>query len=736
MAATAVIASSASTPRQQAARLMGTAELKEVYTSADGRLTAFNRAGGGFVLATADAVAGYSETGAFDPADIPPALAALLQMQNGAEKAPQHVYNCTAVKPLLGDIAFDQTEPYNLLCPVYTGYTRSATGCVATAMSQIMRYHRFPESGLGTHNYIPETLPEAGTLTVDFTQSRYDWANILPSYAHTEYTQAQADAVSRLLYDAGVSVSMAYGPQSGAMNEAWPEAVTSHFGYDKGVTLRRRQYYTSDEWLGIIHAELAAGRPVYAGGYATAGGHAFVFDGMDERGFIHVNWGWSGMSNGYFSINLLTPPTQGTGGADGGFNARQVIVTGIQPPTEGTEPAVELVADESLRAPRSLDKNGTAELKLNGNIRNVGWQPSTVDFVLTLLDANGNTVASWDGTPGVNLNLTDKYRGVSFPEVSFADVPEGRYTLTAQARNHGGSLLFPIHDSQLAFPHRLAVTVEDDGVKFAQPEMFSLTCPAPATEGNLYTGLPAVVRATVTNNGESHYRGELRPALLDPSTRKSVETAAGIPVDIAPGTTEEIEIPVTFTADAGEYLLSFYDSDTALVGQPAEVTLQSAVFGALTAVGAPDFGDNLNVDPHNMQCTATVKGGDGTYSGYVTVYLYRAETIVTESVMDQVFLQAAPGEQKTLTLRGDFENAVPGAEYDACLVDASSTSYVQPREAGRTRIRISPSASVTGTYGEHTPARYYDLRGNRLPSAPQKGVYIEVRGTSARKVIK
>lgn len=736
MAATAVIASSASTPRQQAARLMGTAELKEAYTSADGRLTAFNRAGGGFVLATADAVAGYSETGAFDPADIPPALAALLQMQNGAEKAPQHVYNCTAVKPLLGDIAFDQTEPYNLLCPVYTGYTRSATGCVATAMSQIMRYHRFPESGLGTHNYIPETLPEAGTLTVDFTQSRYDWANILPCYAHTEYTQAQADAVSRLLYDAGVSVSMAYGPQSGAMNEAWPEAVTSHFGYDKGVTLRRRQYYTSDEWLGIIHAELAAGRPVYAGGYATAGGHAFVFDGMDERGYVHVNWGWSGMSNGYFSINLLTPPTQGTGGADGGFNARQVIVTGIQPPTEGTEPAVELVADESLRAPRSLDKNGTAELKLNGNIRNVGWQPSTVDFVLTLLDANGNTVASWDGTADVNLNLTDKYRGVSFPEVSFADIPEGRYTLTAQARNHGGSLLFPIHDSQLAFPHRLAVTVEDDGVKFAQPEMFSLTCPAPATEGNLYTGLPAVVRATVTNNGESHYRGELRPALLDPSTRKSVETAAGIPVDIAPGTTEEIEIPVTFTADAGEYLLSFYDSDTALVGQPAEVTLQSAVFGALTAVGAPDFGDNLNVDPRNMQCTATVKGGEGTYSGYVTVYLYRAETIVTESVMDQVFLQAAPGEQKTLTLRGDFENAVPGAEYDACLVDASSTSYVQPREAARTRIRISPSASVTGTYGEQVPARYYDLRGNRLPSAPGKGVYIEVRGTSAKKVIK
>lgn len=736
MAATAVIASSASTPRQQAARLMGTAELKEVYTSADGRLTAFNRAGGGFVLATADAVAAYSETGTFDPADIPPALAALLQMQNGAEKAPQHVYNCTAVKPLLGDIAFDQTEPYNLLCPVYTGYTRSATGCVATAMSQIMRYYRFPVSGLGTHSYVSETLPEAGTLTVDFTQSRYDWANILPSYAHTEYTQAQADAVSRLLYDAGVSVSMAYGPQSGAMNEAWPEAITSHFGYDKGVTLRWRQYYTSDEWLGIIHAELAAGRPVYAGGYATAGGHAFVFDGIDQCGFIHVNWGWSGMSNGYFSINLLTPPTQGTGGADGGFNARQVIVTGIQPPTEGSEPAVELVADESLRAPRSLDKNGTAELKLNGNIRNVGWQPSTVDFVLTLLDANGNTVASWDGTAGVNLNLTDKYRGVSFPEVSFADVPEGRYTLTAQARNHGGSLLFPIHDSQLAFPHRLAVTVEGDGVKFAQPEMFSLTCPAPATEGNLYTGLPAVVRTTVTNNGESHYRGELRPALLDPSTRKSVETAAGIPVDIAPGTTEEIEIPVTFTADAGEYLLSFYDSDTALVGQPAEVTLQSAVFGALTAVGAPDFGDNLNVDPRNMQCTATVKGGEGTYSGYVTVYLYRAETIITESVMDQVFLQAAPGEQKTLTLRGDFENAVPGAEYDACLVDASSTSYVQPREAGRTRIRISPSASVTGTYGEHTPARYYDLCGNRLPSAPGKGVYIEVRGTSAKKVIK
>lgn len=726
----------AGTPLETARRHAPGARLRQVYAHPSGRLAVFNRDGGGFLVTTGEALAGYSDSGSFDPAAIPPALEALLREAAG-EASSADDFSYTPVAPLLGEIAFDQTEPYNNLCPNYIGAYRSATGCVATAMSQIMRLHKYPEHGYGFNSYDPEFYPSMGTISLDFTQSFYDWDNILPNYSVADYTEAQAAAVARLLYDAGVAVNMNYGPQSGANNEDWPRALVTHFGYDKGVALRRRPYYTSREWLDMIHAELEAGRPVYAGGFAASGGHAFVFDGMDADGFLHVNWGWSGMSNGYFSLNLLTPPTQGTGGADGGFNSRQVIVTGIRPPVEGSEAALSLVCTEALRAPRSASRAVPFDVRLGGSVTNAGWQDATIDFLLLLSDSEGRVLATFPGTENAEIPLGGNFRGVTFPAVSIAgEIPDGTYTLSAAARNHGGALVEKICDSDLAFPHRLNVTIEGDDISFASPGLFSLSCEAPAVDGSIYSQAKCRILAEVTNEGESHYHGDLRPVLLDPATKKRVEATDGALVDIAPGATESVEMTATFSVPAGEYLLSLYDDDTMLVGKPLAVTVLPAADKAIAVVTPPDFGDDDAVDPADMRATVEVRAEGGIFSGSLTLYIYDAGTIVTRCCLPPQFVQLADGETKTVTFTGPFENAVPGAEYDACLVDADNLVYIQPRETGKTRIRIAGTGSVSSIESTAVAPRFFSLQGLELPSRPQSGPYIEISGSKARKILK
>ena len=108
----------------------------------------------------------------------------------------------------------------------------------------------------------------------------------------------------------GIAVEMVYYNQSGATDYDVPPALVNYFGYDRGLAYRKREHYTSSEWLRIIHDELQEGRPVLAYGKSSMGGHAFIFDGMDDAGFIHVNWGWGGLYDGYFALSSLSPDSE------------------------------------------------------------------------------------------------------------------------------------------------------------------------------------------------------------------------------------------------------------------------------------------------------------------------------------------------------------------------------------------------------------------------------------------
>lgn len=302
----------------------------------------FNAKEGGFVIVSGDdrtaPVLGYSETGRLDINAIPQALESWFQgyadqlawlTDHPSARIAHRTINGSAISPLLGETEWAQSTPYNLHCPVTSkGY--SLTGCVATAMAQIMYYHRWPAQ---TTKEIPGYTTNTLKLTIDsIPVSAIDWENILPKYS-TSSTTIQQHAVADLMFKCGASVHMDYDMEgSGSSLSDVVTSLKEYFDYDASVSVIFRSHYGVERWNNIIYSELEAGRPVcYRGQSTTKGGHAFVIDGYDKDDYFHVNWGWEGRCNGYFLLSILAPED-----TDNGYNNNQAAVIGIQKNTGTT----------------------------------------------------------------------------------------------------------------------------------------------------------------------------------------------------------------------------------------------------------------------------------------------------------------------------------------------------------------------------------------------------------------
>lgn len=315
----------------------------------------------GFTIVSGDdrlpEIVGYSSQGSYDENNLPEGFVSFMKayqnlynkvnlgdaeaLKNLAEiKAWRNKKNASAetssaVAPLLGNIEWDQTSPYNNMCPRYDSVHVAATGCVATAMAQVMAYYKYPKQlkadipgYVNRWNGIPMEIP-----TITREEGIYDWDNMLPKYnKEANATQQQKDAVAKLMYHCGAAVQMNYGPESAAAVSA--TKLAKYFGYDADLMMDlSRSTFSLDKWMQIIDTELAAGRPVLYGGQASDGGHQFICDGIDGEGLYHINWGWSGSQNGYFDLSLLNPEKGGTGSGNSteGYNRLCSMTIGIAP---------------------------------------------------------------------------------------------------------------------------------------------------------------------------------------------------------------------------------------------------------------------------------------------------------------------------------------------------------------------------------------------------------------------
>ena len=233
----------------------------------------------------------------------------------------------TVVGPLI-TTSWNQGYPYNNFCP-----NGSITGCVATAMAQIMKYWNYPAHGIGWHSYTPYSHPEYGELTANFNDTYYDWVNMTNTYDYNS-TNTQQQAVATLMYHCGVSVNMDYSPSASSAGTVH-DALRYYFNYSSEIEYLDRQNFTDNEWIAMMRNELNASRPMFYRGEDGSVGHAFVCDGYDSgvynNYYFHFNWGWGGWCDGYFSINNLNP--------DGSnFNYYQAMTIGIQPSSNNANP--------------------------------------------------------------------------------------------------------------------------------------------------------------------------------------------------------------------------------------------------------------------------------------------------------------------------------------------------------------------------------------------------------------
>ena len=217
---------------------------------------------------------------------------------------------------------------FNNLCPEISGRPdgHAVTGCVATAMAQIMKYWGYPSKGISSHSYAWNNQ----TLSADFGNTTYEWNNMTDTYSITS-TDTQKNAVAVLMYHCGVSVDMSYGSSSSASTAAVINALKTYFNYSPNMTYKEKNDY-GDEWAAMVKAELDSNRPLQYRGNSGRGGHSFVCDGYNNDNKFHFNWGWAGAYDGYFSLdNLDTGANSQTGQGNGIYTNDQAAIFGIQP---------------------------------------------------------------------------------------------------------------------------------------------------------------------------------------------------------------------------------------------------------------------------------------------------------------------------------------------------------------------------------------------------------------------
>jgi len=329
-------------------------------TSTDVIYYVYNVASNGFVIVSGDDIAvpilGYSDSGTYDPNNLPPNFVYYINYlaqeikEAIANDLPQseetkeqwdayltgnslkNVALSTSLLDIEG-IKWGQSAPYNGMCP-FIKQTQTVTGCVATAMAQIMRYYKYPNQGKGTvASYLSYNTDSTATITIpskNLSQSNYNWSIMTPTYPNAVYNgnDPAQYAVALLMYDCGISAYMQYDiPANGSGANDWDagNALINNFSYSKGLTYKQRMYYSNTEWETLLKAEIDAGRPVFYAGTDSIqnAGHAFVCDGYDGNNF-HFNWGWNGSLNGFFPSTALNVSGYK-------FNYYQEILAGISP---------------------------------------------------------------------------------------------------------------------------------------------------------------------------------------------------------------------------------------------------------------------------------------------------------------------------------------------------------------------------------------------------------------------
>ncbi len=790
------------TPEQALRRVQGNSALKMPSKSGTSMKLSFSMqtqkgepavyifdrpASSGYLIVSADDTAtpllGYADSGSFDANNMPPQLEWWLSeyasqidyaSANGIKNTYAPIANKKEIAPLV-KTKWNQGTPYNNLCPSVNN-VKCPSGCVATAMAQVMKFWNYPDVGTGR---VTATLPSGGTGEgfINLAQKPFDWNNMIDSYSGYDYTNEQGNAVATLMQAAGYAAKMNYAPGgSGALSINAAISLSKNFKYNPNIQYLQRLYFNASEWNEIVYNELAAGRPILYGGQSTSVGHEFVCDGYDGNGYFHFNWGWGGMSDGYFILDALNPNSVGTGGgAGGGYNSRQDIIIGIQPSSVETD--VYLTQFGNLSASAS-GSNISLALNYNGNVGN--WVNAGISAVKVRMGAE---IVSVDNSeikpqyvrlfsndidiPALTLNgYNISYQGikgnatVSIPSI----LPNGKYKVTVctQDANKTDAPWTPVCTTNGAY-NFVYVTKNGSSCSvenFNETEL-SIVSAEPTTQ--VYYENACRFRLSVKNNSNLELSGGFYPVLYDGNTPAFL--GEGITMSLAPGESDNVEFVTTFELLKGvsaptetkEYTLRFSKNASGSAfynwSKPLSMglLLRAPSFNTSNYCieGAPTREETINgqtrtafvvPDPSEIPFAATITN-TGTFFGS-PVY-----TLIFNSALSGYNLTSLAmgptailnrGESATVTGSADFTEAEDGEAYAAALFYINGGKLTQHNGSQILYFIVDSTASaVNDIESDNTTSdnEIYNLQGipvgkdiNSLPA----GIYIR----NGKKILK
>ncbi|MCM1109367.1 MAG: C10 family peptidase [Clostridium sp.] len=555
----------------------------------------------------------------------------------------------SSVSPLLRNIQYNQDAPYNQLCPQVNGQN-SVTGCVATAIAQIMRYWQWPASGQGTADYTTRSL--GLRVTYDFESNPFEWEQICPTYFGEFESDKQIKAVANLMLACGAACQMDYTTgASGAYDSDMFLGLSEHLGYAPDY-IAYKTNYTPDEWMSIVKTELNASRPIYYSGQSTQGGHAFVVDGYDTNDKVHVNWGWGGYCNGYFDLLTLNSNGAGIGGFnDGSYQFSQMIFVGLEPNENKTQTASQFTVQTLTPDKDYIAKGVTFSVAFTHLYNRSNPFSGEIGLILDGED-NQHVLTSFETTLDHGWGWSENaFYNVKIP----ATISNGTYKMYMASRAKGEKDWQRVHGPAAlgAFQY---VVISDGSCRVAgtptTADDLDLTL---TSTHSFYTGYEAGIEVTVTNNGDDYFCGENGIAVFDDTDETMVAYWKGQQLQLASGESVTYTVKTNVNLNAGEYIIhpafsfghDIYYSDTyenITVLKPTAGTPTLKVSNIRLQSTNVESGSELNVS-----ATLSISGTGSVNTTQVYHHYYRmGSNEVIGYAWDLPFVEA--GQTSTLSL--------------------------------------------------------------------------------------
>ncbi|MCC8114682.1 MAG: C10 family peptidase [Bacteroidales bacterium] len=715
-----------------------------------------NAAEAGYMVLSADdkavPVLGYSDTGSFDPENIPDGLKYWLDLYgremeyanaNGLEPAtPMRVQNEFApIEPLCSTV-WGQDTPYNDMCPAI-GTSRTVAGCVATAMAQMMKYHQYPAVGTGTgkakvYNSKGELI---SNVSVAFGDYPLDWANMTDTYTSAS-TTAQKDAVATLMYLCGMSVEMQYALDgSGAASAAVASGLIDHFDYDKGTWYAPRDLYSLSQWQQMIYNDLAnVGPVVYSGATADNEGHSFVCDGYSSDGYFHFNWGWEGMSDGYYLFTCLNPLEQGTGGATilEPFSYIQDAILGAQPNKGITDEVYcYMYTSGNLSTDVSSANCGSSWITLMGEFWN--GSPYTINGTLGIfLDKEDGTSQYSAGT---NMGSCEPGGGFGGYYIRLPNnLSDGTYTMTAGWADSDGVSHRMLNPQNTISSFEVVVSSKKATITPIRPDCYVTVTSVYTPSGFGYAGVRNKFELELVNNSSVEFNNSICAGLYLKGSSPASTTApaylgAADQLLLDVGDTMEYEYISAFTgAPAGEYVLYFMDPDDytwysygynfVLEEAPAETEFVITNF-QLNGGANEENGVFEVLDASNLNFTFDIECVSGVVDRTFTIGIFRANGKNWNTSFTTPEILAMPGETVAVAAQSSLRNPSFNKQYHAYLYAGTTSSSEQL--AGPIDFTYVAQLGVSSIEAddEAVSVEYYNLQGQKVEN-PTPGLYISV----------